>query len=142
MDFDAAHARLKRMMEVEGLAFNPPETSYNTRLAHELGKWGQRQGKFEIHDALFHANFVDGVNLSSPEELVPVAAGIGLDAAEAERVLSDRTFGPEVEADWERAAGLGITGVPTFVAGKRGVVGAQPYPVLERFLETAGARRH
>lgn len=141
VDIDAAHARLKRLMDAEGLAFQPPETSYNTRLAHELGKWGQQQGKFEIHDALFHANFVDGVNLSSPKELVPVAASIGLDAAEAERVLSERTFGPEVDADWERAAEFGITGVPTFVAGDRAVVGAQPYEVLERLLENAGARR-
>ena len=34
-----------------------------------------------------------------------------------------------------------MTGVPTFVADRHGVVGAQPYEVLERLLDTAGAAR-
>jgi predicted DsbA family dithiol-disulfide isomerase len=35
---------------------------------------------------------------------------------------------------------MGITGVPTFVAAGRGVVGAQPYEVLERLVRAAGAK--
>ena len=35
----------------------------------------------------------------------------------------------------------GVTGVPTFVAARYGVVGAQPYEVLERLVERAGAPR-
>jgi predicted DsbA family dithiol-disulfide isomerase len=34
-----------------------------------------------------------------------------------------------------------VTGVPTFVAGGHGVVGAQPYEVLVKLLEQAGAQR-
>jgi predicted DsbA family dithiol-disulfide isomerase len=34
-----------------------------------------------------------------------------------------------------------VTGVPTFVAERYGVVGAQPYEVLEQLMEKAGARR-
>jgi len=141
IDVDAAHRHLGRLLEAEGLAFKPPEISYDTRLAHELGKWGEDQGKPEIHDALFRANFVEGVNLSRPDELVPVAERLGLDGAEAKRILSERTFGPRVDADWQRAEAFGITGVPTFIAGTQGVVGAQPYEVLEQWVETAGARR-
>jgi predicted DsbA family dithiol-disulfide isomerase len=36
---------------------------------------------------------------------------------------------------------LGITGVPTFVADGRGVVGAQPYEALERLVVLAGATK-
>ena len=36
---------------------------------------------------------------------------------------------------------LRVTGVPTFVAGGQGVVGAQPYEVLVKLLEQVGARR-
>ncbi|HUG76363.1 MAG TPA: DsbA family protein, partial [Burkholderiales bacterium] len=32
----------------------------------------------------------------------------------------------------------GVTGVPTFVIGKRGAVGAQPYEVLEQLVQEAG----
>ena len=35
-----------------------------------------------------------------------------------------------VDRDWTLAANLGVTGVPTFVFGDKGVVGAQPYEVL------------
>ena len=37
--------------------------------------------------------------------------------------------------------GVRVTGVPTFVADRHGVVGAQPYEVLEQLVEKAGAPR-
>jgi len=46
-----------------------------------------------------------------------------------------------VDAHWRRALGIGVTGVPTYVAGGAGVVGAQPYEVLEDLVRQAGARR-
>jgi predicted DsbA family dithiol-disulfide isomerase len=46
-----------------------------------------------------------------------------------------------VDRDWERSRALGITGVPTYVAGRQGVVGAQPYEVLVDLVTRAGARR-
>jgi predicted DsbA family dithiol-disulfide isomerase len=54
-------------------------------------------------------------------------------------VLIERHFKDAVDADWQRSRAFGITGVPTFVANGRGVVGAQPYEVLERLLVLAGA---
>ena len=36
---------------------------------------------------------------------------------------------------------MGVTGIPTFVIGDRGVVGCQPNDVLARFAESAGARK-
>ena len=54
-------------------------------------------------------------------------------------VMSDRqgdclTLREAVDADWKRSRELGITGVPTFVLGGRGLVGAQPYAQLEAFV--------
>jgi predicted DsbA family dithiol-disulfide isomerase len=34
-----------------------------------------------------------------------------------------------------------VTGVPTFVVQGRGVVGAQPYEILERLVVLAGAQQ-
>ncbi len=45
----------------------------------------------------------------------------------------------DVDRDWARAAELGVTGVPTFLVGDRGVVGAQPYEALEQLVTEAGA---
>ena len=35
----------------------------------------------------------------------------------------------------------GVTGVPTFAAGGYGVVGAQPYEVIEKLVTEAGAKQ-
>jgi predicted DsbA family dithiol-disulfide isomerase len=46
-----------------------------------------------------------------------------------------------VDADWARSRALGVTGVPTFVIGRKAVVGAQPYEVLEQLVRgELGAR--
>lgn len=140
IDLEAAHARLKRLMDAEGLPFEPRERTYGTRLAQELGKWGERQGKPEIHDALYRAVFVEGAAVDRPETLVRVAEGVGLDPVEAARILEARSLSDEVDADWKRARELGVTGVPTFVAGGEAVVGAQPYELLEELVRAAGAQ--
>ena len=112
--------------------------TYNSRLAQELGKWADAQpGGEAIHDALFRAYFVEGRNIGDPETLVSIAASVGLPADQAREVISARTHKDAVDADWAKAREYGITGVPTFVAGGRSVVGAQPYEALERLVEEA-----
>jgi predicted DsbA family dithiol-disulfide isomerase len=62
-------------------------------------------------------------------------------AEEARQVLAERRFKEAVDADWAKSRQRGVTGVPTFVANHYGVVGAQPYEVLEQLLDKAGAPR-
>ena len=57
----------------------------------------------------------------------------------AREVLETRGFEAEIDADWAKSKEYGVTGVPTFVAGGRGVVGAQPYEALESLLKQVGA---
>lgn len=130
---------MAKLMAAEGLPFAPQPRLYNTRLAQELGAWAEREGKPEVHDALFRAYFVDGVDIGQPDALVPVAEKLGLDGGAARAVLAERRMRDAVDRDWERAREYGITGVPTFVAARRGVVGAQPYEVLEQLVRAAGA---
>ena len=70
-----------------------------------------------------------------------MARSIGLPLREAKEVLQARRFREAVDADWEKARQYGITGVPTFVSGGRGVIGAQPYQALEQLVSAAGAHR-
>ena len=65
----------------------------------------------------------------------------GAAAEEARAVLAERRFKDAVDADWAKSHRYGVTGVPTFVAGRYGVVGAQPYETLEQLIEKAGAPR-
>jgi predicted DsbA family dithiol-disulfide isomerase len=136
-DLDAMHARMKSLMDAEGLPYNRRSHTYNSRLAQELAKWADSQAGFEsIHGALYRAYFVDGRNIGDAEVLVDIAQSVGLSADDARDVLVDRRFKEAVDADWEQARRYGITGVPTFVAGRNKVVGAQPYNVLADLLRS------
>lgn len=136
IDVEAMYARMKNLMDEEGLPYSKRTHTYNSRLAQELGKWADTQpGGEAIHDALFKAYFVEGRNVGDVETLVEIAASVGLPSEDARRVLTDRTFSAAIDADWRKSRAYGITGVPTFVAGGYGVVGAQPYEVLERLIE-------
>lgn len=140
-DLDAAHARLNKLFDAEGLPHGQRDRTYNSRLAQELGKWGEAQGIPEIHGALYRAYFVDGQNLADPEVLVRAATSAGLPADEARKAIEQRTFREAVDRDWARARQIGVTGVPTYVMDMQGVVGAQPYEVLEELVTSMGARR-
>jgi predicted DsbA family dithiol-disulfide isomerase len=141
-DLDAMHARMKALMDAEGLPYGRRTHTYNSRLAQELGKWADTQpGGEKLHPALFRAYFVDGRNIGEVETLVEIASSVGLSAEAARTVLVERRFREAVDADWARARAMGVTGVPTYVAANYGVVGAQPVETLEQLLVKAGASR-
>lgn len=141
-DLAASQARMRGLMAQEGLPYGERTHTYNSRLAQELGAWAATQpGGAAIHDALFQAYFVDKKNIGDLDTLVELAAAVGLPANDARQVLTTRQTRAIVDADWQRARALGVTGVPTFVAEGRGVVGAQPYEILERLVLLAGATR-
>ena len=140
VDPEAIHARMKGLMDAEGLPYGRRTHTYNSRLAQELGKWADTQpGGEAIHDALYHAYFVEARNIGDPEILVEIAQSVGLPAGEARAILAERRFKEAVDADWTKSHAYGVTGVPTFVAARRGVVGAQPYEVLVELVRKAGA---
>ena len=139
IDPEQAYARMAGLMAQEGLPYGRRTHTYNSRLAQELGIWADNQpGGEPIHDALFKAYFVEGRDIGLPQELVAIAEAVGLNGAEAARVLNSRECSDAVDADWRRSAEVGVTGVPTFVAGGFGVVGAQPYDVLEKLVQQLG----
>jgi predicted DsbA family dithiol-disulfide isomerase len=134
------YARMKGLMDAEGLPYGRRTHTYNSRLAQELGKWADTQpGGEAIHDALFRAYFVEARDISRPEVLLEIVEQVGLPREAAREVLEKRTFKEAVDADWALSREYGITGVPTFVAGRFGVVGAQPYEALEALVQKAEA---
>ncbi|HET7363509.1 MAG TPA: DsbA family oxidoreductase [Burkholderiales bacterium] len=139
-DIPKMQAQMHARMQAEGLPYGDRKMTYNSRLAQELGKWADTQpGGEAIHDALFRAYFVDGRNIGDPAVLVQVAQSIGLPGDKAREVLDKRSFKAAVDADWQKSRDYGVTGVPTFVTGGRGVVGAQPYEVLEQLVKEASS---
>jgi predicted DsbA family dithiol-disulfide isomerase len=131
-DIEAAQSQLKTLLDAEGLKFNARTHTYNSRLAQELAK------AFDsLRDALYRAYFEDSRNIGDIGVLVDVAAANGIPADQARHVLMERTQKDAVDADWALARSYGITGVPSFIAGGRKVVGAQPYSTLEKLIAIA-----
>ena len=141
-DIAAKFARMKALMDAEGLPYAERSHTYNSRLAQELGSWADTvDASGAIHDALYRAYFVDRRNIGDRDVLLDIAESVGLQRDDARNVLDARTFREVVDADWAMSRDYGVTGVPTFVAGDAGIVGAQPYESIERLLIEAGARR-
>ena len=137
-DVPKMQAQMRARMQAEGLPYGNRSMTYNSRLAQELGAWADSQpGGEAIHDALFRAYFVDARNIGDPDVLVEIAASVGLPAAQAREVLDKRTHKAAIDADWEKSHQYGVTGVPTFVIGTNGIVGAQPYEALEELVKRA-----
>ena len=142
LDPEAMYLRMKQLMDQEGLPYGRRTHTYNSRFAQELGSWAEAQHPGSaIHDALYRAYFVDARNIGDAAVLLEIVAAVGLPVEEARAVLAERRFKDAVDADWARSHELGVTGVPTFVSGGYGVVGAQPYEVLVQLAEQVGARR-
>ncbi len=141
IDLEASKKRMKGLMAEEGLAYGDRQRTFNSRLAQELGKFGDERGVSGIHGALYRAYFVEGLNIAKPDVLIKAAGNVGIPAEEVRPVLEERRMRAAVDADWARSRALNVTGVPTFVIDGAALVGAQPYSVLEKFVLSAGTRR-
>ena len=142
LDPDKMYNDMKERMDAEGLPYGKRTHSYNSRLAQELGKWAESNGEGKkMDDALYKAYFVNSNNIGDVDVLLELAGAAGLSVDEAKSVGENRTFEEAVDADWDKSRQYGVTGVPTYVAGGYGVVGAQPYEVLEKLMQEVGAQK-
>lgn len=138
IDIPALLARLQRVAADLNLPWGRRTMTFNSRRATELGKWAEDLDRGDaFHDAVFKAYFRDGLNIADLAVLKNLCQDLGLDPAEAERVLLEESYKKVVDDDWAYARRLGITAVPTFVTRGRALVGAQPYQELERLIKAA-----
>jgi predicted DsbA family dithiol-disulfide isomerase len=109
----------------------------NTVKAHELLHYAKAQGKqLETKEALLRAYFIDGGHVGRVDDLVDLAAGLGMDRTEVREALETERYLPDVKADVAQAAAYGIQGVPFFVFdGQYGVSGAQDSATFANVLE-------
>jgi predicted DsbA family dithiol-disulfide isomerase len=142
LDIDQIRDRQRQAARDAGLPLGERKMTYNSRLAQELGKWAEGKGKGnEFHKAVFHAYFVQGINIGKISELAKLAGSIGLSGDEAQEVLQKRAFKEEVDQDWARSRQKGIQAVPTLLLGQHILVGAYPYENMADFLDKAGVKR-
>ena len=142
LDPDKMYQDMKERMDAEGLPYGKRTHSYNSRLAQELSKWSETvEGGERLEKEFYKAYFVDSKNIGQVDVLLECVEAAGLSVEDAKSVIENRTFEQAVDEDWAKSQQYGVTGVPTYVAGGYGVVGAQPYEVLEKLMQEVGAQK-
>ena len=138
VDLRARQADMKARMDKAGLPYGERTHTYNSRLAQELSKWADTQKNGEsLHYAIYEAYFVDRKNIGQKNTLLHLVEANGLSIEKARVVLEQRSFKASVDEDWKKSHALGITGVPTFIAGEYSLIGAQEYETLAQLIEYA-----
>jgi predicted DsbA family dithiol-disulfide isomerase len=119
-----------------GFTFGQRDRIYNTFDAHRLLHWAEEQGRQrDLKMALFDAYFTQGDNPGDHAVLVRVAGQVGLDSAEAARILASDTYAAEVREREQFFQRHGISSVPAIIINQRHLIsGGQPPEVFEQAL--------
>lgn len=119
-----------------------PDHMPNTRRALAIAEYAREQGKLiAFRDAAMHAHWREGKNLEDEKDLRDVTLRAGLDSEAALQSMTAEQYLQRVDAIREEATTVGVTGIPTLILGRYGVVGCQPYETIVQAAERAGARR-
>jgi predicted DsbA family dithiol-disulfide isomerase len=136
----AARAHFEQVAAAEGLAYGTRTHWYNSVPAHEAALWADEHGDGDaFRRAVYRAYFADGLNIGSPDVLTGLAEGLTFDAGDLRSALSEARYRERVNQQFEFARGAGVTGVPAYLAGRYMMVGAQPYEVFCKLIETSMA---
>ncbi len=128
----------------EGLDYHLDRTmTGNTRDAHRLTLWAQEidpASAQRLLEAMYSAYFEQGRGVFSTDDLVALAAEVGLDADAAREMLAGSAYLDKVVEDQVLARTFGANGVPFFVIDRAyGVSGAQPVEVFLGAIDQARA---
>jgi len=136
------NARLKKAADNAGLPFSRRTMTYNSGLAHELGKWVETRGKGdEYRNAVFKTFFVDARNIGSESVLVGLAKDLGLSGKEAKSIIETRSFKNAVDADWSRSLKIDPEYIPSLMIGEQLLVNPQRYELFEQFMIENNVRK-
>lgn len=109
----------------------------NTFDAHRLTMYAKTQGLMkEMTERILRAYFTESSHIGDHETLMGLAAEVGLNREEVEKMLASEEMADEVRADEQAAQQYGIRSVPFYLINKKyALTGAQPTDVFVQALE-------
>lgn len=132
-------ARIAQEAEAEGIAlrFERIQRMPNTLLAHRLLELAYEHGvQHELAEVLFQGYFCQGRDVGDAEELVSLAAAVGLEEDMVRAFLAGDAGQDEVQRQLQRAPELGISGVPGYyLANSFLLPGAQDSQTMAQIIE-------
>jgi predicted DsbA family dithiol-disulfide isomerase len=109
----------------------------NTFDAHRVTMFAKNHGLMhEMTNRILRAYFTESKHIGDHETLTELAAEVGLNREEVEKMLASDEMADAVRADEETGQQYGITGVPFFLINKKyALTGAQPTEVFVNALK-------
>jgi predicted DsbA family dithiol-disulfide isomerase len=112
-----------------------------SRKAHELALQAKKEGCFqEIHEALFQAYLVEGLDIGRIDVLVDLGRRFGMDPTDTRAVLDVDLHTASVLEKRQRALRVGVAGPPTLRWQEESLVGYPDEKTLEEFLSLRDRR--
>lgn len=127
------------LAEALGIELRPPSVRPRTRKAHEAARFAAARGlEGPLRDAIYDAYWREGADIGRIDQLMEVAAGVGLEPIELKIALDVDSHREEIERDAAQAGRLGVQILPTLYLGSgpsaRILVGAQGLRDLDEAL--------
>lgn len=88
--------------------------------------------------AAYRALFVDDRDISAPETVLEIAAGLGVDRSSLAAALQAPEIKARLKDECDRALVAGVFGSPHVIIDGEAFFGADRLPQIERWLETGG----
>ena len=115
-----------------------PNTFLGHRLLHKAREHGVQH---ELAETLFHAYFEQGQDVGDEDVLLEAASRQGMKVEDTRNYLRSTEGSDSVQAEIDRAANIGVTGVPCFIlAGSFAIPGAQEAQVMSQIIERAKSK--
>lgn len=134
-------AALQRTGEREGIGFRFDliRRTPNTLDSHRLISYAAGFGLAEaIVGRLFHAYFVEGLDIGDRHTLAELGEGVGLGPGRVRRYLEGDEDKPRLIAQDDRMRALGVDGVPCYIIAERyAISGAQSPEVFLQVIDLA-----
>ncbi|MFV3076422.1 2-hydroxychromene-2-carboxylate isomerase [Niveispirillum fermenti] len=105
-----------------------------SRAFYWLDAVGGEHSPVALAHAVFNAHWADGRDMAMPENVLDVAAGLGLDRAAVEAGLADPSVKERLRVETEAAIGRGVFGVPYFIVDDEPFWGADRMGELEAWV--------
>lgn len=132
-------ARSARFM---GIPYNPPSRfPLPTQNAARAYYWLHRQDcglARRFAHAVYRALFVADRDISAPETVVEIAAGLGVDREQLAASLASPEIKARLKDECDKALATGVFGSPHVIIDGEAFFGADRLPQIERWLETGG----
>jgi predicted DsbA family dithiol-disulfide isomerase len=115
-----------------------PNTFQGHRLLHKARDSGVQH---DLAETLFHAYFEQGQDVGDEDVLLDAASSQGMAVESTRDYLRSTQDSEAVQGEIDRAANIGVTGVPCFIlAGAFAIPGAQETQVMSQIIERAKSK--